>query len=330
MSTVSSSTGVARPALGLSARSAPRRASRAIPSRRATVAAATSSSVSIVEDPSRATITYRFGEETRATAAEIVFSVDGFDVYGPARAEPEAPADPAPEPEPEPVDPTLGVVDDSGAVTYSFDDGDDVDPEVRPADDVDNDPTEATRDLSADDATTPADDAPVPIARADAMDAPSEAWVPFTQSGDVCFEVVLDISDGLASAGVTFARGPDGRPVVAEVDPAGSAAGEVKVGDVLLETSAVTMREDPEGVLKFGVPTRTWRDTKDWSFEDCATEMRTNVGEWGMRLCRDYEPRGAIPMRGVSPRAATEEEKWNEEAISCGKEWAERNAAGGF
>ena len=92
MSTVSSSTGVARPALGLSARSAPRRASRAIPSRRATVAAATSSSVSIVEDPARATITYRFGEETRATAAEIVFSVDGFDVYGPALAEPEAPA----------------------------------------------------------------------------------------------------------------------------------------------------------------------------------------------------------------------------------------------
>ena len=326
MSTVSASTGVARPTLGLSARSKPRRITRAIHSRRALFASATSSSVSIVEDRARATITYCFGEETRTTAAEIVFSVDGFDVYGPALAEPEAPADLAPEP----VDPTLGVVDDSGAVTYSFDDGDDVDPEIRPAGDVDNDPTEATRDLSADDASTPVDDAPVPDARADAMDAPSEPWVPFTHSGDVCFEVVLDISDGLASAGVTFARGPDGRPVVAEVDPAGSAAGEVKVGDVLLETSAVTMRADPEGVLKFGVPTQTWRDTKDWSFEDCATEMRTNVGEWGMRLCRDYEPRGAIPMRGVEPRASTDEEEWNEEAISCGKEWAERNAAGGF
>ena len=145
MSTVSASTGVARPTLGLSARSKPRRTTRAIHSRRATFASATSSSVSIVEDRARATITYCFGEETRTTAAEIVFSVDGFDVYGPALAEPEAPANLAPEP----VDPTLGVVDDSGAVTYSFDDGDDVDPEIRPAGDVDNDPTEATRDLSA-------------------------------------------------------------------------------------------------------------------------------------------------------------------------------------
>ena len=34
-------------------------------------------------------------------------------------------------------------------------------------------------------------------------------------------------------------------------------------------------------------------------------------------------------MRGVEPRASTDEEEWNEEAISCGKEWAEK-AAGGF
>ena len=79
MSTVSASTGVARPTLGLSARSKPRRITRAIHSRRALFASATSSSVSIVEDRARATITYCFGEETRTTAAEIVFSVDGFE-----------------------------------------------------------------------------------------------------------------------------------------------------------------------------------------------------------------------------------------------------------
>ena len=203
--------------------------------------------------------------------------------------------------------------------------------------------------------------------------ATSAPWVPFSPSGSVCFEVALAARDGeldgLASVGVDFAPGPDGRPRVAAVAETGAAFGEVKEGDVVLETSEVVMVEtvdgassekDPangangeagegEDLSKRFVPRRRWRDSKDASFHECLAAMRSNfsfaaVGERGegageaprvlsMRLCRDYVGENAIPMRGEADVRWVDHDgsmEWSEEAIVSGKEWAARHAAGGF
>jgi hypothetical protein len=178
----------------------------------------------------------------------------------------------------------------------------------------------------------------------------SAPWVPFSPSGSACFEVVLDVRQGLSSTGVTFQPGPDGRPRVASVSESGSAFGEVAVGDVLLETSAVEIMGDSSGTSERGVPRRMWRDSKDSSFHECMAEMRTNVffaasssrNEPGadepvlsMRLCRDYVGNNAIPMRDGGDAAASVEwvdhdgsAEWNEEAMKSGKEWAAKHARG--
>ena len=156
---------------------------------------------------------------------------------------------------------------------------------------------------------------------------------------------------------------------VAAVAETGAAFGEVKEGDVVLETSEVVMVEtvdgassekDPangangeagegEDLSKRFVPRRRWRDSKDASFHECLAAMRSNfsfaaVGERGegageaprvlsMRLCRDYVGENAIPMRGEADVRWVDHDgsmEWNEEAIVSGKEWAARHAAGGF
>jgi hypothetical protein len=200
-----------------------------------------------------------------------------------------------------------------------------------------------------------------------AMSAP---WVPFSPSGSVCFEVALDARDGWASFGLDFEPGPDGRPRVAAVAETGAAFGEVKVGDVVLETCEVIMvetRDVKNREKKVFVPQRRWRDSKDGSFEECLNSMRSvvafggtrlsdeNAGETNngaetslvsepspsyalsMRLCRDYVGANAIPMRGEADVEADVRwvdhdgsMEWNEEAIVSGKEWAARHAAGGF
>ena len=190
--------------------------------------------------------------------------------------------------------------------------------------------------------------------------ATSAPWVPFSPSGSVCFEVALAARDGeldgLASVGVDFAPGPDGRPRVAAVAETGAAFGEVKEGDVVLETSEVVMVQtetnepaDSASKKKRFVQRRRWRDSKDGSFDECLAAMRSNfsfaaVGERGegageaprvlsMRLCRDYVGENAIPMRGEADVRWVDHDgsmEWNEEAIVSGKEWAARHAAGGF
>lgn len=182
-----------------------------------------------------------------------------------------------------------------------------------------------------------------------AMSAP---WVPFSPSGSVCFEVALDARDGWASFGLDFEPGPDGRPRVAAVAETGAAFGEVKVGDVVLETCEVIMvetRDETNREKKVFVPQRRWRDSKDGSFEECLNSMRSVVAFGGtrsepspsyalsMRLCRDYVGANAIPMRGEADVEADVRwvdhdgsMEWNEEAIVSGKEWAARHAAGGF
>jgi hypothetical protein len=198
----------------------------------------------------------------------------------------------------------------------------------------------------------------------------SAPWVPFSPSGSVCFEVALDARDGWASFGLDFEPGPDGRPRVAAVAETGAAFGEVKVGDVVLETCEVIMvetRDETDREKKVFVPQRRWRDSKDGSFEECLNSMRSvvafggtrlsdeNAGETNtgaetslvsepspsyalsMRLCRDYVGANAIPMRGEADVEADVRwvdhdgsMEWNEEAIVSGKEWAARHAAGGF
>lgn len=199
---------------------------------------------------------------------------------------------------------------------------------------------------------------------ASAMSAP---WVPFSPSGSVCFEVALDARDGWASVGLDFEPGPDGRPRVSAVAETGAAFGEVKAGDVVLETREVVMvtEKTETGITDF-VPTRRWRDSKDGSFEECLASMRSvvafgarpgrdasrgakdetetsqkirepSVRVLSMRLCRDYVGANAIPMRGEADVDADVRwvdhdgsMEWNEEAIVSGKEWAARHAAGGF
>ena len=189
---------------------------------------------------------------------------------------------------------------------------------------------------------------------ASAMSAP---WVPFSPSGSVCFEVALDARDGWASVGLDFEPGPDGRPRVSAVAETGAAFGEVKAGDVVLETREVVMvTEKTETGNTVFVPTRRWRDSKDGSFEECLASMRSvvafvdakdeteksrirepSVRVLSMRLCRDYVGANAIPMRGEADVDADVRwvdhdgsMEWNEEAIVSGKEWAARHAAGGF
>lgn len=200
---------------------------------------------------------------------------------------------------------------------------------------------------------------------ASAMSAP---WVPFSPSGSVCFEVALDARDGWASVGLDFEPGPDGRPRVSAVAETGAAFGEVKAGDVVLETREVVMvAENTETGNTVFVPTRRWRDSKDGSFEECLASMRSVVAfvdaserrdassgakeetetsqkirepslrVLSMRLCRDYVGANAIPMRGEADVDADVRwvdhdgsMEWNEEAIVSGKEWAARHAAGGF
>ena len=206
-----------------------------------------------------------------------------------------------------------------------------------------------------DDATTDFHDTVVLERGASATSAP---WVPFSPSGSACFEVALDVRDGLASVGVDFAPGPDGRPRVAAVSETGAAFGEVKVGDVLLETSELVMIETTEApsdpangvgdLSRRFAPQRRWRDSKDASFDECLAAMRSNVsfasagrGEGAdyqprvlsLRLCRDYVSENAIPMRGEADVRWVDHDgsmEWNEEAIVSGKEWAARHAAGGF
>ena len=199
---------------------------------------------------------------------------------------------------------------------------------------------------------------------ASAMSAP---WVPFSPSGSVCFEVALDARGGWASVGLDFEPGPDGRPRVSAVAETGAAFGEVKAGDVVLETREVVMvTEKTETGNTVFVPTRRWRDSKDGSFEECLASMRSvvafgarpgrdasrgakdetetsrkirepSVRVLSMRLCRDYVGANAIPMRGEADVDADVRwvdhdgsMEWNEEAIVSGKEWAARHAAGGF
>ena len=151
------------------------------------------------------------------------------------------------------------------------------------------------------------------------------------------------------------------------VGETGAAFGEVKAGDVVLETREVVMvtEKTETGITDF-VPTRRWRDSKDGSFEECLASMRSvvafgarpgrdasrgakdetetsqkirepSVRVLSMRLCRDYVGANAIPMRGEADVDADVRwvdhdgsMEWNEEAIVSGKEWAARHAAGGF
>jgi|TARA_B110000259_G_scaffold186563_1_gene238124 hypothetical protein len=114
--------------------------------------------------------------------------------------------------------------------------------------------------------TPPAVDLPVtepePIEESvvlqDGARAASAPWVPFSPAGSVCFEVVLDLTDGFESAGVSFEPGPDGRPKVKSVPHNGHAHGELMPGDVLLETTAVVMVADTTGASKHGVATKTY------------------------------------------------------------------------
>ncbi len=197
----------------------------------------------------------------------------------------------------------------------------------------------------------------------------SEPWVPFTLPPEhaSCFEVVLDVSRGMDSTGISFAPGPDGRPRVDDVAPEGNAHGEVESGDVLLETSAVletasssSSSSDADALERGGAaaPSGTalvvgWRDTKDLGYRGAMAAVRTNAarGELAMRLCRNYEPvtdhlsterdrRGegggarAGGGRGGrdggaydSEQISDGESEWNEEAVADAKEWAARNAA---
>lgn len=121
------------------------------------------------------------------------------------------------------------------------------------------------------------------------------------------------------------------------VSESGSAAGAVEVGDVLIETVVTVMVKDDTGAMKFGIPGQVWHDTKDSSFEDCMTAMRTNQTELAMRLCRDYEPQGVIPLQsgagleswlqsGAGGTKSGAEAEAEAEILS-GKAWAARNAA---
>lgn len=193
----------------------------------------------------------------------------------------------------------------------------------------------------------------------DGARAASAPWVPFSPSGSVCFEVVLDLTLGFENLGVSFEPGPDGRPRVQRVTEHGIAHGELASGDVLLETTVVVTVEDAgveRGKMIDGenkktlVQHKTWRDTKDVSFDECMSQMRTNfqlddssnnVSQLQMRLCRDYAAQNAIPMRGhesfdvtwsTDDSGSADDDKtsdeWNEEAIASGREWAARQAAG--
>jgi hypothetical protein len=200
-----------------------------------------------------------------------------------------------------------------------------------------------------------------------AMSAP---WVPFSPSGSVCFEVALDARDGWASFGLDFEPGPDGRPRVAAVAETGAAFGEVKVGDVVLETCEVIMvetRDERTAKKRFSsrrgagatrktaasrsvlircapsspseervCPTKNAGETKNGAETSLGSEPSPSCA-LSMRLCRDYVGANAIPMRGEADVEADVRwvdhdgsMEWNEEAIVSGKEWAARHAAGGF
>lgn len=97
-----------------------------------------------------------------------------------------------------------------------------------------------------------------------------------------CFEVCLDVSRGIRATGIVFEPGPDGRPFVTTVSTDGNAHGEVIVGDVLMETSTVELRESS---LQ-----QAWHDTKDSSFTESMAAMRKCADTLTMRMCRDYAP----------------------------------------
>ena len=97
-----------------------------------------------------------------------------------------------------------------------------------------------------------------------------------------CFEVCLDVSRGIRATGIVFEPGPDGRPFVTTVSTDGNAHGEVIVGDVLMETSTVELRE-------YSLQ-QAWHDTKDSSFTESMAAMRKCADTLTMRMCRDYAP----------------------------------------
>ena len=125
------------------------------------------------------------------------------------------------------------------------------------------------------------------------------------------------------STGITFKPGPDGRPQVSFVSETGGAAGAVEVGDVLMET-VVTVMMPPGGGPADGeveveveggaLLEQVWHNTKDSSFDDCMTAMRTNQRNIAMRLCRDYEPRGLISLRTGDGGLESWLRRWGTEA----------------
>ena len=153
-----------------------------------------------------------------------------------------------------------------------------------------------------------------------------------TRAGELgLYEAEFDVTAGIYSTGITFKPGPDGRPQVCTVRKGGSAKGVVEPGDVLIETSMTIMVKDGRGKAKFGVPERVFHDSKDSSFDACMEAMRTNNELLTLRLCRDYEPQGVIPMQAGSGvdswLEAREELEGGAEGEQSGKAWAARNAA---
>ena len=137
-----------------------------------------------------------------------------------------------------------------------------------------------------------------------------------------CYEVVLDVTAGVASTGITLAPGVDGRPVVQSVHESGNAHSRgVRVGDVLTDVRVTVVEtmsrrerseeeeeEEEEGEedenASRRLHTRTeWRDVKDGSFEDCLVGMRSNTSALALRMCRGDAAAAAKEGAGVGAGA---------------------------
>ena len=151
---------------------------------------------------------------------------------------------------------------------------------------------------------------PAPIAAAPAsVSAPPPARIDEGQEGNAeeqesatftALEVTLDCSQGVNMTGLRFDQRPDGLLRVSVCRQSGTARKKVKVGDVLLATTYVTMVSDPTGERSRGVPLLEWLDaTGGASFDELQMAMMTHDFEMKLKLGR-----GEVPMGYFSPGRA--------------------------
>mmetsp|Transcript_14091 Transcript_14091/g.23122 ORF Transcript_14091/g.23122 Transcript_14091/m.23122 type:complete len:158 (+) Transcript_14091:894-1367(+) len=100
--------------------------------------------------------------------------------------------------------------------------------------------------------------------------------------------------------GLRFDQRPDGLLRVSVCRQSGMARKKVKVGDVLMATTYVTMVPDPTGERSRGVPLLEWLDaTGGASFDELQMAMMTHDFEMKLKLGR-----GEVPMGYFSPGRA--------------------------